>query len=83
MAIPLGDGYASLGPCGEIVALTTNSTTTLNPLSRAVVVGTNGTLQATFAFATQSVTLTVYGGQWLPIRVKQVHAAPAGSFALW
>lgn len=83
MAQPILDGFGSVGPCGEIAALTTNSTTTLNPWSRAIYIATDGTFQATLAGTSVSVTLTVVAGSFLPIRVKEVHACPAGSFALW
>ena len=83
MAIPIGDASSSIGSCGEVVALTTNSTTTLSPMSRAVYIATDGTLQFLPAFQTVSVTWTVVAGAWLPIKVKEVYAAPAGSFAAW
>lgn len=83
MTIPIGDGYGSLGSCGEVVALVTNTDQTLNPVSRAIYVGADGALSFTAAWATASVTITVSAGAWLPIRVKTVHAAPAGSIALW
>ena len=83
MALPLGDPGWSTGSCGEVVALTTNSTTTLSPNSRAIYIATNGTIQFLPAFQTVSVTWTVVAGAWLPLKVKEVYAAPAGSFAAW
>lgn len=83
MTIPIGDGYGSVGSCGELVELTTNSTTTLNPHSRAIYVGVDGTLSFLASWATASVTITVSAGAWLPLRVKEVYAAPASSLALW
>lgn len=83
MAIPLGDGFGSVGSCGEVVALSTNTTTTLSPPSRAIYISVDGTLNFLAAFSTASVTVTVSAGGWLPIRAKAVYAAPAGSIALW
>lgn len=84
MAIPIGDGYGSVGSCGEhSVALTTNSTNTLSPPSRALYVSVDGTLSFIGAFATTSVTITVSAGAWLPIRAKEVYACPAATIALW
>jgi hypothetical protein len=83
MAIPKGDGYASTGPASEAVILTTNATTSLDPYSRAIYIGTDGTLEVTLAWTTASIALTVVAGAWLPIRAKSVQAAPAGSFAFW
>lgn len=83
MAQPIGDGYGSIGPVGQSTTLTTNSTTTLDPWSRAIYIATDGSLQVTLAWDTASVTWTVVAGSFLPIRVKQVHACPAGTIALW
>jgi len=83
MALPIGDAFNSVGPCGEVTTLVTNATTTLSPTARAIYVATDGTLQVTLAHASASVTFTVFGGAFLPIRVKQVHACPAGTLALW
>lgn len=83
MAIPLGDGFGSVGSCGEHTTLVTNSTNTLNPYSRALYISADGTLQFLGAFATASVTITVSAGAWLPIRAKYVYACPANSLALW
>lgn len=83
MAVPLLDGFGSLGSCGQISALTTNSTTTLDPPSRAIYISTDGALTLTLLGTTASVTLTVLAGSFLPLRAKQVHACPASSFALW
>lgn len=88
MAVPLLDGFGSIGPCGEVTTLTTNSTTTLSPWSRAVYVATDGDLVVTLAgqaaVATPvSVTFTVVAGSFLPIRVWKVHSCPAGTLALW
>ena len=83
MAVPIGDGYGSIGPCGEVTTLVTNATTTLSPWSRAVYIATDGNLQVTLAHTTASVTFTVVAGSFLPIRVKEVHACPAGTLALW
>ena len=83
MAQPIGDGYGSLGPVGQSTTLTTNATTTLDPWSRAIYIATDGSLQVTLAWDTASITWTVLAGSFLPIRVKQVHACPAGTLALW
>jgi hypothetical protein len=83
MALPIGDASSSVGSCGEVVVLSTNATTTLSPMSRAIIIATDGTLQFLPAFQTVSVTLTVKAGAWLPLKVKEVYAAPDGSFAAW
>lgn len=83
MALPLGDGFASVGSVGEVTTLATNTNQTLSPISRAIYFSTDGTFQFTPAFQTTSVTITVYGGDFLPLRVKTVHASPAGSIAAW
>lgn len=83
MALPKGDGFGSIGPCSEVTTLTTNSTTTLSPPSRAIYVATDGTLQVDLLYAAASVTFTVVAGSFIPIRVKAVYACPAGTLALW
>jgi hypothetical protein len=84
MALPLGDGYGSVGPCAEVTTVVTNTDQTFSPVSRAVYISTNGDLSCTLAFASASVTFSsVVGGSWLPIRVKTIHACPAGTLALW
>lgn len=83
MALPIHDGFGSVGPVGQSTTLTTNSTTTLDPVSRLVYVATDGTLQVTLVGDTVSNTWTVYAGTVLPIRAKQVHACPAGTIAAW
>lgn len=83
MTIPIGDGYGSLGSCGEITTVATNTDSTLNPISRAIYISVAGTFQFTPAWSATSATITVAAGSWLPIRVKTVHAAPAGTIALW
>jgi len=83
MAAPLLDGFGSLGPCGEVTTLTTDSTTTLTPWSRAIYIATDGNLVATLAGTSASVTFTVVAGSFLPIRVSKVHSCPAGTLALW
>jgi len=83
MAMPIGDGYGSIGPCGENIAVTTNAQQTYQPITRAILVSAAGTLQFQLAWATASTTITVVAGQWLPLRVKYTWAAPAGTQALW
>lgn len=84
MAAPIGDGYESTGSCGEFSTLTTNSTTTLTPFTRAIYVATNGDLVVTLAWTSVSCTFSsVVGGSWLPIRAQKVHSCPAGTLALW
>jgi hypothetical protein len=84
MAIPKGDGYGSVGPCAEVTTVVTNTDQTIDPVSRAIYISTNGDLSVTLAFASASVTFSsVVGGSWLPIRVKTVHSCPAGTLALW
>lgn len=83
MAIPIGDGYGSLGSCGEFTTVATNTDSTLNPPSRAIYISVNGTFQFTPVWTAASATITVSAGAWLPIRVKTVHAAPAGTIAFW
>lgn len=84
MAIPIGDGFGSVGSCGEhSAAITTNTTVALDPPSRALYVSADGTLSFIGVFATASVTITVSAGAWLPIRVKEVYACPAATIALW
>jgi hypothetical protein len=84
MAIPLGDGYGSVGPVSQSVLVTTNATSTPATLTRAVYVSTNGDLTVLLAFDTVSTTFSsVVGGSWLPIRVKTFYSAPAGTLALW
>lgn len=84
MALPIGDGYGSVGPCAEVTTVVTNTDQALNPVSRAIYVATNGDLSVTLAYASASVTFfSIVGGSWLPIRVKTVHSCPAGTLALW
>lgn len=83
MAQPIGDGYGSYGPCAEVTTVVTNTNQTLNPPSRAIYIATDGTFQATLLYATASVTMTVLAGSFIPLRVKTVHASPAGTLAFW
>lgn len=83
MAVPIGDGFGSIGPCSEVVTVVTNTNQTLDPWSRAIYIATDGALVTTLGFATASVTFTVLAGSFIPIRVKIVHSCPAGTLALW
>jgi hypothetical protein len=83
MALPIGHGYGSTSPVGQVTTLTTNSTTTLSPFSRAIYIATDGTLEVTLAWTTASVSLGVVAGAWLPLEAKEVHSCPAGSLAFW
>lgn len=84
MTAPIGDGYGSIGSCGQSVAIaSTNVTQTLDPISRAIYIATDGSLQYQLAWDTASDTITVKAGSWLPLRVKIVYACPAGTKAYW
>jgi hypothetical protein len=83
MAIPIGDGYGSMGSCGEHTTVATNTNQTLNPPSRAMYFSAAGAFNYTPLWTTTSATITVVAGGWLPIRVRTVHAAPAATMAYW
>ena len=82
MAI-LGDGYGSVGSCGQSVTCQTNTTQTLTDPSRAMYFSAAGTFNYQLVWNTVSQTITVVAGAWLPIRVKTIYAAPASTIAFW
>src|SRR4030042_91445 len=81
MAIPKGDGYGSLGSCGEHTTVATNTDSTVDPPSRAMYFSAAGTFQSPPLWTATSATITVVAGGWLPLRVRTVHAAPAATMA--
>ena len=83
MTLPIGDGYASVGPCGEHIAVSTNATQTYDPPTRAVYFSVAGTFQYQPLWTATSATVTVVAGGWLPVRLKYSYAAPAGTIAFW
>jgi len=89
MTIPLGDGYSSLGSCGQakIIATQTASAAdfTLDPWSRAITIQTSGNLAMMVAWETASGLYPLAAG-WHAIRVSTIYSTDStaqGVVAWW
>ncbi len=84
MALPIGDGYASIGSCGEASVNSTQTATdaTYSPISRGIVVGTAGDLAVTMAWGTTSMVIPALPAGWHPLRVKAIHATGSAAQAV-
>lgn len=79
MAIPIGDGYGSIGSCGEAVVICTTTVpaadVALTPPTRGIYVGGAGNLAVTMLWSSTSIVVSsVTTGSWLPLRVKTIHS---------
>lgn len=75
---PIGDGYGSVGSCGEaqVICTTTVPAADVTDLrTRAILVGGGGNLAVTMLWSSASIVVSsVTTGSWLPLRVKTIHS---------